>query len=71
MYGTLHDDALALPEPLDDLHALAVRGARHDGLLAVARFVELDVDEVDALLLGEGRDGQADDPLPRGGVETS
>ena len=61
LHGTLRHDAVALLHTRQYLHTLAVTLAERHLLLAVALRVYLHVDEVDALLLGEGGEGQRDD----------
>ena len=57
----LGNDAVALLHSRKYLHTLAVALAKRHFLLAIAFGVNLDVDKMDALLLGEGGEGQHDD----------
>ena len=60
LHGALCYDTVALLHSGEYLHTLAVALAERHLLLAVAFGVYLHVDEVDALLLGEGGEGQRD-----------
>ena len=61
LHGALCHDTVALLHTREYLYTLAVALAERHLLLAVAFGVYLHVDEVDALLLGEGGEGQRDD----------
>ena len=60
LHGALCNNAVALLHSGEYLYTLAVALAERHLLLAVAFCVYLHVDEVDALLLGEGGEGQRD-----------
>ena len=59
--SALGNDAVAFLHSRKYLYTLSVALAKRNLLLAIALFVHLDVDKVDALLLGEGSKGQRDD----------
>ena len=59
--SALGNDAVALLHSRKYLHTLAVALAKRHFLLTIAFGVNLDIDKVDALLLGEGGEGQRDD----------
>jgi hypothetical protein len=61
LHGALCYNTVALLNTGEYLYTLAVALAERHLLLAVAFGVYLHVDEVDALLLGEGGEGQRDD----------
>ena len=61
LHGTLCYNTVALLHTREYLHTLTVALAERHLLLAVALRVYLHVDEVDALLLGKGGEGQRDD----------
>lgn len=69
LHGTLRHYAVALLNTRQYLYTLAVALAQRHLLLAVALRVYLHVDEVDALLLGEGGEGQRDDVVAVLGYE--
>ena len=63
LVGTLYYYPLSRLQSAEYLHALAIVGTQGDKLLAIALLIQLQVDEVAALFLGQCRAGQTDDAL--------